>query len=237
MSNSHYVLAPKKDVQSDHDEVSGLLYEYWALLRPLAMRNYYRELPITSLSPLKRLESGRFEVTVSEMHLQVICTQMHTIFSIGGSAVLAECRSTDIHAGTAVLSNFRYIDLQADQRQSFRLNVDADLVVDFRNEGGRIAGRLVDISLTGCKIIIHTGTVLAGSAAMLEIHIFDQERNKELCRSIAAVIVHAYCRDEINYCCLEFIGTPSDQELLSRYLNQKQTSLIREFREHKVLPA
>ncbi len=235
--NVQYTFATKNAVSLDRDEIISLLSEYQTLSRPIHIMNYYRELPITSTSLLSRPDYGKFEITVSEIHLQVIRQQLQTILCLEGCTVLAECSSVNYQKNSLVISGFRYIELHAAKREAFRLNVDADLIVDFRNQEGKIAARMVDISMTGCRIKFESGNVPTGLLVVLEIQIFDSSKDKELTRSIAAKVVKAYCSDDINYCCLEFIGTPSDQDLLTRYLNQKQTSLIREFREKKVLAA
>ena len=237
--NVQYTFVTKNAVSLDRDEIISLLSEYQALSRPVNVMNYYRELPITSSSSLSRPDYGKFEITVSEMHLQVIRQQLQTILYLEGCTVLAECSSVNYQKNSLVISGFRFIELHAAKREAFRLNVDidADLIVDFRNSEGKIAARMVDISMTGCRIKLESGNVPAGLLVVLEIQIFDSSKDKKLPRSIAAKVVKAYCSDDISYCCLEFIGTPSDQDLLTRYLNQQQTSIIREFREKKVLSA
>jgi len=238
MDSAHYSYTPKRD--SDNAEIVCLLGVYLAVLKPVNILSYYRELPISSVSALKQLDTGKFEITLSEMHMQVVFNQHQAILCLDDCTVLAACSNENVHKSTAVISGFRYINLHADQRKTFRLNIcnDIHLLVNMRrNEGGRIPGRLIDISISGCKIMIPTGDGLQiGSGAVLEIQIFDQTNNRDLCRSIPARIVHLYRSDDTNFCCLEFIGTPSDQDLLARYLNQQQAALVREFKQHRVLP-
>ncbi|MEI7815735.1 MAG: PilZ domain-containing protein [Desulfuromonadales bacterium] len=237
MINAHFSLAPKRDFHLDCDDIISLLGEYRAVLKPVEILNYYRELPITSISPLELFGSGKFKIKVTEMQMQVISNQMQAVLLLDGTMALADCSAIDIAKSTVVISGFQYINLYANQREAFRLSVNTavDLLVDFRIEQGRINGLLIDISVTGCKVKINTDKLLAGSRTVLEIQIYDQHKNKELCRSIAARVVHVYCSDDANYCCLEFIGSSSDKDLLANYLSQKQIGLLRDFRQHRVL--
>ena len=236
MITDHYSLTPKRGQKLDLDTIICLLNEYRAVHKPVTIMSYYRELPITSSSTLTLFDAGKYQIDVSELHLQVISKQLQTILCLDGCNVLAECSSLNIPDSTVVIYGFQYIDLHAEHRESFRLSVHAELIVDFRNERGRISGQLVDISVTGCRIKIPTGDLLAGITVILEIQIFDQSKGMDVCRSFAARVVHVYCTDATNYCCLEFIGSASDHDLLSRYLNQKQAVLIRNFKHLKVLP-
>jgi hypothetical protein len=236
MITDHYSLAPKRALKQDLDDIVCLLNEYRAVHKPVTIMNYYRELPITSDSVLTAFDAGKYEITISELHMQVICKQLQTILCLDGCNVLAECSSLNIPDGTIVIYGFQYIDLHAEHRESFRLSVHAELVVDFRNERGKISGQLVDISVSGCRIKIPTGDLLEGITVILEIQIFDQSKGRDVRRSIAARVVHVHCTDATGYCCLEFLGTTSDHDLLSRYINQKQAVLIRNFRHLKVLP-
>ncbi len=226
-----YTLKPKREFCLDSDEIISLLSECQAKSRPVKIMNYYRELPITSESSLSRIDYGKFEISISGIHVQVIWQQRQTILCLDECAVLAECSSVDCHKNRLVISGFRFIELHAAKREAFRLNVDADLIVDFRSQQGKITARVVDISMTGCRVMLESGNISSEKLVVLEIRIFDQSENRELLRSIAAKVASVYSDDNINYCCLEFIGTPSDQDLLTRYLNQKQSALFREFRE------
>jgi len=132
-----------------------------------------------------------------------------------------------------IVSDFRFIELHAEKRQAFRLNVEADLIVDFRNSKGTMAAKMVDISVSGCRIKLESGDVPKDTVVVLDINIFDQQKKRELSRSIAAIVVNTFSVDDINYCGLKFLGTPSDKDLLSRYVNQKQASLIRKLRKTK----
>lgn len=233
--NTHYTLAPRHEGGEDLDEIIGLLNVYQTLSRPVDLMNYFRELPITSVSSLTRFDYGKYEIAVSELHLMVIMEQLETIVRLEGCTVLARCSDIQLQKRTLIIYGFRYIDLHAVRRQAFRLNLDAKLIVDFRNEQGKVAAQMVDISITGCRIRIKQDNVANGVFAVLEIQIFDQQQNKEMTRSIAARVVKTFYSEDVSYCCLEFIGPPSDQDLLARYLNQKQTSLIRDFRDKNVL--
>ncbi|HIJ86299.1 MAG TPA: PilZ domain-containing protein [Desulfuromonadales bacterium] len=233
---SQYSVTPKHEPGQDNDEIISLLSEYQALLRPITVLNYYRELPITSESLLSRFDYHKFEIAVTGIHEQVIRHQLQTILRLEGCTVLAECSPVKSQKDRRSIFGFRFIELHAAKREAFRLNIDVELIVDFRNQQGKIPARMIDISMTGCRIKFESGTVSIGMLVVLEIRIFDQSKSKELTRSIAARVVKTY-DDTINYCCLEFIGTPKEQDLLARYINQHQTSLIREFREKRILPA
>jgi len=239
MNNGHYSIAHRVDYYSDIDDIVSILTELSVLLKPITIISYYHELPISSVSSLEKVDVGKYEITLSEMHMQVISNQDRIILALDNCTVLAECSSKNIHKKTVVIYGFQYISLHAEKRKSFRLTVCADvkLLVAIRKQGGKIDGRLVDISITGCKVKIqNTDGLHPGIAAVLEIQIFDQAVNKELCRSFVSKIIHVFQSDDAYYCCLEFIGTYSDQDLLARFLNQKQAALVRDFRQHKVLP-
>ncbi|MFZ4855809.1 MAG: PilZ domain-containing protein [Desulfuromonadaceae bacterium] len=235
--HSQYTVTPKNESGLDNDEIISLLSEYQVLRRPITVMNYYRELPIITASLLRRLDYHKFEITVAGIHEQVVQQQQQTILRLDGCAVLAECSPVTSQKNRRAISGFRFIELHAAKREAFRLNIDVELIVDFRNQQGKISARMIDISMTGCRITFEAGTVSIGMFVVLEIRIFDQSKNKELSRSIAARVVKIYAGDSINYYCLEFIGTPKDEDLLARYINQQQTALIREFREKRVLSA
>jgi|GEM_PF-6317450 len=224
-----YTFLPKNEPGQDSDEIINVLSEYQALDRPITILNYYLELPITTQSTLSRFDSGKFEITVARMHAQVILQQRQTIVKLEGCTALAECSSVNYQKQRLVIANFRYIELQAANREAFRLNVNASLIIDFRSEQGKIAARMVDISMTGCRVIVEPEDVPVGSFAVLETNFSVQ--NKEVRRNLAAKVVKTYNHDNFNYCCLEFIGTASDQDLLHRYLSQQQANIIRKFRE------
>lgn len=231
--NSQYTLAPKQETSLDSDEIISQLSEYLALLRPVTILNYYRELPLTSTSSLHRIDYSKFEVTVSEIHLEAIRQQLQTIICLEWCTALAECSELDDQKNSVIVSDFRFIELHAEKRQAFRLNVEADLIVDFRNSKGTIAAKMVDISVSGCRIRLESGDMLKDTVVVLEINIFDQQKKRELSRNIAAIVVNTFSIDDVNYCGLKFLGTPSDKDLLSRYVNQKQASIIRKLRKTK----
>ncbi len=224
-----YTLTPKREPDQDSNAIISLLTEYQALDRPITIMNYYLELPLTTKSTLSSFDSGKFEITVAGMHAQVILQQMQTIVQLEGCTALADCSSVNYQKQRLVIANFRYIELQASNREAFRLNVNASLIIDFRNEQGKIAARMVDISLTGCRVIIEHENVPVGTFAVLESNFSIQ--GKEVRRNLPAKVVKTYHSDNFNYCCLEFIGTPSDQDLLHRFLSQQQADIIRKFRE------
>ena len=228
--NIQYTLTPKRESSLDNDEIISLLSEYQALSRPITIMNYYRELPITSVSSLSQVTYGKFEISLSQIHMEVIREQMQTILCLEGCTALADCSSVNYQKKRLIVSGCSFIELHATKRQAFRLNMDADLVVDFRNQHDRLSARMVDISITGCRIKYDAGNVVVGLLVVLEIQIFDASKNREVSRSIAAKVVNVYEGDGVNYCSLEFIGTPSDEDLLARYINQQQMSLIRELR-------
>ena len=227
--NRQYTLNPKREPNQDSDEIVSLLSEYQALDRPITIMNYYLELPITTKSSLSQFDFGKFEITIAGMHAQVILNQMQAIVKLEGCTALADCSSVNYQKQRLAISNFHYIELQAVKREAFRLNVNASLIIDFRNEQGKIAARMVDISLTGCRVIIEHEDMPVGTFVVLESNFFIQ--NKEERRNLAAKVVKTYQSENFNYCCLEFIGKPSDQDLLHRYLSEQQANIIRKFHE------
>jgi len=232
--NTHFSIAFKRESSLDSDDIISQLCEYQARNRPVKILNYYHEMPVTSVSTLHLTKYGTFRVLVSDIHLSVIQQQQQVILCLADCAVLAQSIFDTPQDNALLVSGFCYVDLHAARREALRLNVDADLILDFRSERGRIAARLVDISITGCRVRIESGNVSCGNLAVLEIKIFDEQQGKALTRSFAARVVQVFSGEEDHLCGLEFIGTASDQDLLGRYLNQQQMALIKGLRNNKM---
>ena len=233
--STHFTIAPRRESSYlDSRDIISQLCEYQARNRSVKILNYYHEMPVTSFSKLLFTKHDIFRVLVSDMHLSVIRQQQQVIICLDDCDVLAGCIFDTPQDNALLVSGFCYVDLHAALREALRLNVDADLILDFRSERGRVAARLVDISITGCQVRIESDNISCGNLAVLEIKIFDEQQGKVLKRSIAARVVQVLSGEQDHLCGLEFLGSASDQDLLGRYLNQQQMALIKGLRNNKI---
>lgn len=225
----------KKSLKEDSAEIAAGFRDIIkdGLRVQLKLVNYFKGLPISYPATPIEMNGSVLELDV---HPQQAVALEHT-----GSAfikcsyfdrpMLADVKDADVRRMMASLANFRFVEILAEQRVSLRLKLEPPCDAEIIGDGEPIDGKVHDISLGGVSIRPSRPSYLReGIEVLLKVMVPNLLQGGETGLEVKATVV-AVDRDDGEICRFSFEADPHVEEVISRFIFQRQVDLIRELKE------
>lgn len=199
----------------------------------LKLVNYFKGLPIS-------YPATPIEMTGSVLELDVHPQQAVALEQTGCAFIkcsyfdrpmLADVKDADVRRMMATLSNFRFVEILAEQRVSLRLKLEPPCDAQIIGDGEPVDGKVLDISLGGASIRPSRPSFLReGKETQLKVMVPNLLQGGDTELEVKATVV-AIGRDDGEVCRFSFESDPHVEGVISRFIFQRQVDLIRELKE------
>jgi len=226
----YYQTFAVEDYQKDEIAISLILGQIMnrALPNDLRLLNYFKEVPICFAATIENVEPGLVKMTVH--HTQSIAIQSQKMSFLKSSHlphdVVAKVQRLRIAKSQVVFTQFSFAQIRSERRENVRVKVTEAVSVDFRSGKLLVRGRLDDISSSGLTILapaqpgcdqILVGTVyFALSGIAMEV---------------PATLLRVLDVDGAKKYVIKLDAGPKEERLVSQFIFQIQTDIIRELKE------
>lgn len=227
-----YELITRASDEEDLQEICRWLEDVAKKGQKLPVMNFYMEMPIVSHCLITVCDQNSFSVFPSENQVKVLLEKQKTIIRKNDDlCVLANCQAINSRSGEVVLSGFRYIQLHAEQRETFRVRLIKPINVSLETEKGRMAGVLKDLSIGGCRVSVFIRGLQPGSKITLSLKMFDAATQSILNISVIAQLVRVDGEKMPINLGLKFEHNTETEEKVTHFINQRQMEMIKSLKE------
>lgn len=158
MIHDHFQFITVDGVKEDDASIVRILaaIHQGKLANDLKLLNYYQEIPVSYGATLDEVNIDRAEVTVHQHQAVVMQGEKRAFLKSAHFPhdVVAKVLQVNVDKGFATLVDFAYVQIKAERRQFIRVKVQENIPITFEDAGGKISGRLFDISLGGLSILL-----------------------------------------------------------------------------------
>lgn len=236
MHPSHYQPAIQHSIEEDRAEI---LARFRELVNSGAgarvkLVNYYKGLPISYPANVVEVCGEVLELDVHPQQAVALGHSGRTCIKCGSfqHALLAEVKDSDVRRMMASLHNFCYIEVLAERRVSLRLELDPPCEAEIAAPGGTLAAKALDVSLGGFSILSAGACNLTkGDEVVLKVMIPNLLHNTVTPLQINAAVVDCASEESGDLCRFSIHSDPHAEEVLSRFIFQRQVDLIRELKD------
>lgn len=226
----------KKSLHEDHSEIVAGFNEIIksGLRVNCKLVNYYKGLPVTYPATPVEVHQGTLELDVNQQQAAALEASRYAFVKCDyfDSAILAEIREVNVPRMTASLHNFSFVEILAERRAALRLEVVPQTDAEIRTSSYTIAGKLRDVSLGGFSIVPSQPCPLGnGSEVTLVIAIPNLLQGREDRIQTKATLVDSVHQDAYDICRFSFEADSQTENLISRFIFQRQVEIIKELKE------
>lgn len=201
-------------------------------LQSVRLLNYYKEVPISGTADGIRFEDNKIFCRTNEIQARAISLSSNTIANFASLLhdVHAVARYDD-ETREVVLSGFAAVNVVAGQRESIRVRMHIPHSVVIEAGPNHIRGRLQDLSLAGCAIVIADGGRLGNFTFMtiqLEVPL---KTGKEPVRvRVAARLIKVLRENSLTTGIFLFDHDKSSEDQIGKIVAMRQMEIIRELK-------
>ncbi len=167
-SPNQYQLLTVKDVQRDEAAIIEVLSAIMndKIPNDLELLNYYREVPVSFGATVEFIERGVVDMTVHKLQSVTMLLQNMTIIKSRHlpHCVIARVLKIYRKRNLALLNQFSYVHIPAEQRMYVRVIVSDRVEASFHAEGEEVCGTISDFSYGGVAILAPPGSLLKENA-------------------------------------------------------------------------
>lgn len=195
--------------------------------------NYYKEVPISSSAEI-------LYVFDNTLHCRTNATQSRAIELCQFVVIKSAKLKHDIYASASfspetnevLLSQFSYVEVLPDRRSSVRVRVAGLVPVIVEAGYDKFQGKLRDLSLNGCLIEIPDRALL-GNYRFFQLNLaFEIKTRNEIQKArVMARLLRFENNDNPAKCIFLFEHDKRSEDLVSMYITQRQTEIIRELKQ------
>ena len=200
----------------------------------LRLVNYYKGLPISYPATLVEVNGGLLELDVHPQQAVALEASRRTCLkcSYFDLPLLAEVKDVDVRRMTASLHKFCYVEIMAEQRVSLRLELEPPCDAEIRTGSGPVEGKVLDISLGGFSIRTPRPCGLTrGAEVPVRVMVPNLLQNSHTPLEANATVINIASDGGGEICRFSTCSDPHAEEVISRFIFQRQVDLIRELKE------
>ncbi|MBJ6726033.1 PilZ domain-containing protein [Geomesophilobacter sediminis] len=230
--NDLYQRIQIKGEEKDSAEIVEILAKMKAGKIPNDLRflNYFKEIPVSYGADLLTVETDSAEFEVHQVQAVVMSTEKVTVMKSDAFRrdVLANVTYVNIEKSRIVLSRFSYAVVRADRRMSVRVALTDDVIkASFTSRNGEISGTLNDMSLTGVSISVPSVPNFSPS----EVGIVTVSLPVGTL-TLPATLLKVTDDPEASRVAFQIEPDRDTENLISRFIVQRQVEIIKELKEH-----
>ncbi|MBJ6724027.1 PilZ domain-containing protein [Geomesophilobacter sediminis] len=237
MDFSHfYRNTPQKSL---HEDLTSIVSGFSDLLKNgssarCKLVNYYKGLPVAYPATPVEIHQGTLELDVNQQQAAALEGSRYVFIKCDyfESAILGEVRDVNVPKATVSLHNFSFVEILAERRTSIRLEVVPQTDAEMRSGSLIIPAKLRDVSLGGFSLIPAEPCDLEpGSEVELTVLIPNLLQGREDRLNTTATLVETITRDSYSVCRFSFDPDQQSENLISRFIFQRQVEIIKELKE------
>lgn len=201
-------------------------------LQSVRLLNYYKEVPISGTANSIRFEDNRIFCRTNETQARAISLSSNTIanFTSLPHDIHAAARYDD-ETMEVVLSDFSVVNVLASQRESIRVRMHIPHSVVIEVGPHRIKGRIQDLSLVGCAIVITNGERLGDFSYMnIQLDVPLKAGKEPVSVRVAAKLTKVFRDNALSTCIFLFDHDKSSEDQIGKIVAMRQMEIIRELK-------
>lgn len=236
MDPSHfYSTRPLKSVDDDLADIQVILRELVKKgSKNVKLINYYQGMPLCFPAKIVGCDHGMLDLDIHPQQAVAIERDRYTFLRCAAFKhdIGARIQYINVNKRAATLTKFFYLEIMAERRAAIRLAMPPPARATFAFNGEAISGKILDISMNG---LAFTSNHLPDCAEDLEARISfmvpDATTSREICLETPARHVKTTDQDGCHTLIFSITPEKGTDQLLSRYIFQRQVEIIQELRD------
>jgi len=227
---NQYQLLTVKDVQRDEAAIIEVLSGIMSGKIPndLELLNYYREIPVSFGATIERVEGGVVDMTVHE--LQSVTMQLQNMTLVKSRhlphCVIARVLKIDRKLDLALLTQFSYVHIPAEQRMYVRVIVSDRVEAVFHADGESVRGTISDFSYGGVAILAPQGTLFRENArGIITLSLPGDEID------VTGIFLRANDQNPLRRYIFKLETDKKNERIISQFLFGQQVKILRELKD------
>lgn len=218
----------KESLHEDNTAICNILRQMAQDGSKVKLINYYKELPIKSITSISEINDMRFEAFPSSVHTAVLQEKQKTFIQLQNECyILADCPVIYPDRGTVILYNFAYVTLHTERRYDYRVRFDHPINVILYSDKRKMPGMLCDISCGGACMITFMRGLSPGMHVGLPLKFFDADTKSIINFQLQAKIIRLEKEVPPFLCCIQFEPDKGSEAKLIAFVNQRQIEIIK----------
>jgi hypothetical protein len=233
MNREVFNLVTIKNGKADNAAIMGIFSEMAAgnLQNDISVLNYHNEMPVSYSAAITGVTEDSIDLKVHPNQALIIKEAKHTLIKSqyfnNNLSVHCFAAQAKVASGTVVLHNFAYAQIRAERREALRVTSNVPLPVIYSYDDVMVKGQLIDISLSGMSVVFD---------CLSEI---PPNRPGELLLTlmgvplqVQATFIKSIEGDKEVESIFTLILDRESENVISKYVYQRQVEIINELREN-----
>ncbi len=200
------------------------------------LTNYYNGLPVSYPATILGVERGNLDLDVNPQQAIAMASDHYTLIRspFFTHPIVAHVQYINVKKHVASLFKLCFVEVLAEKRNAVRLNLEPPIRATIQYGDQAIEGFLVDISTQGIAVTMEKYVLLEDEAEMsIKFMLPDSVLLKKTLLKVPATLI-AIVGNSSPYRYRFSISPDNHQEqMLSRYIFQRQVEIIRDLKETK----
>lgn len=219
----------------DQESILGLLQTIYTNdpKAEFSLLNIYKELPITSSSPICEIKKSTVEFVTNATQFSIINEAREVLIQshFMNTSIIGRVKELDYRRLQVTLGEFSYAEVHADKRISVRVRLKLPMQVQLVVDGNQLAGVIHDVSLGGVLVRTFAGNMLEQAKSIqLRIKLLHAGTNETMEALIPSRLVRIDKTGVQAQCAMMFSHTPQSERVLSTFIYQRQLEIIKELK-------
>ena len=195
--------------------------------------NIYKELPITSRGTIVEVKKSTVEFRTSALQFAVIGEARELLIQsdVLGKCIIAKALELDDRRLQVTLGDFGYAEVHADKRISVRVRLKLPMQLQLTVDGNKLSGVIHDISIGGVCVRTFAGDLMARASTIeLRLKLLHAGTGELLDVLIPSRLLRIDKSGLQAKCVLLFEHTIRSEQVLSTFIYQRQSEIIKELK-------
>ena len=229
-----------KTISSKSDDEQAIVYLLRQLCvsdktRTINLSNVYKEIPISNIGKIVEVRGSSVVISTNELQLSAIRACGETFIGLKHFAKSFLCRPTeyDLHDLTVTLNGFSFAHLYNYLRETVRVRLSRPMNVVLRRDKNVFSGTILDISLGGCGMNVLTTYGFDGApdgGLKLKLKLVDPATFQMVEADVPCAVIRVDQTDRPFKVALKFVHDKHTEEVVSRFIQQRQVEILKEIR-------
>jgi hypothetical protein len=229
-SPSQYQLLTVKDVQRDEAAIIEVLSGIMNGIFPndLELLNYYREVPVSFGATVEFIERGVVDMTVHQLQSVTMLLQNMTIIKSKHlpHCVIARVLKVYRKRNLALLNQFSYVHIPAEQRMYVRVIVSDRVEAAFHADTEEVRGIISDFSYGGVAILAPEESVFKENArGIITLSLPGNEID------VPGIFLRAYDQNSLKRYIFKLETDKQNERIISQFIFGQQVKILRELKD------
>ncbi|HEX2767965.1 MAG TPA: PilZ domain-containing protein [Geobacteraceae bacterium] len=229
-SPNQFQLLTVKDVQRDEaaiiEVLSGIMNE--EIPNDLELLNYYREVPVSFGATVEFIERGVVDMTVHTLQSVTMLLQNMTIIKSRHlpHCVIARVLKIYRKRNLALLNQFSYVHIPAEQRKYVRVIVSDRVEAAFHADREAVHGTISEFSYGGVSILAPQGSVFKENArGIITLSLPGNEIG------VPGLFLRAYDQNSLKRYIFKLETDNKNERIISQFIFGQQVMILRELKD------